>query len=123
MKEYEEHIIVAFLTSWKPKEIQKAAKISKSTYYKLKNDPDFQKILTERRSEIIREAVMKMESYLSEDVDILQEIIRDPETSPQVKINGINLLFNSLNSWKAATEVFDRLQQLEEDAQSQNNAF
>lgn len=123
MKQYEEHIIVAFLSNWKPKEIQAAAHISKSTYYRLKNDSDFQKILTERRSEIIREAVNKMESYLSEDVDILQGIIRDPETSPQVKINGINLLMTQLNNWKAATEVFDRLQQLEADAQSQNNAF
>ena len=123
MKEYEEHIIVAFLSNWKPKEIQAAAHISKSTYYRLKNDSDFQKILTERRSEIIREAVNKKESYLSEDVDILQGIIRDPKTSPQVKLNGINLLMTQLNNWKAATEVFDRLQQLEADAQSQNNAF
>ena len=120
---YEEHIISAFLTNWKPKEIQKAADISKSTYYRLKNDPDFQKILTERRSEIIKEAVMKMESYLSQDVDILQEIITDPNTSAQVRINGINLLMTQLNNWKAATEVFERLQQLEADAQRQNNAF
>ena len=123
MKEkYPEHIIAAFLSNWKPKEIQDAANISKSKYYKLKNDSDFQKILTERRTELIREAVMRMESYLSENVEALQAIIRDPETKDQVKINAINLMMSQLNSWKQTTEILDRLQKLE-DAQSQNNAF
>lgn len=123
MKEkFEEHIITAFLSNWKPKEIMIAANISKTKYYRLKNDSDFQKILTERRSEIIREAVMKMESYLSEDVEILQDIIRDPETSAQIKINGINLLMTQLNSWKQTTEILTRLEQLE-DSQSQIKAF
>lgn len=123
LKQYEEHIIVAFLLNWKPKEIQEAAHISKSTYYKLKNDPDFQRILTERRNDVVREAVKKMESYLLEDIDIVQDVIRDPKTSGQVKINGTQLMMNQLNTWKASTEVIDRLQQLEADAQSQNNAF
>lgn len=122
MKEYEEHIIAAFLSHWRPKEIMEAAGISKSKYYKLKNDSGFQRILTERRSEIIKEAVMKMESYLSEDIEILQSIIRDEKTSPQIKINGINLLMTQLNNWRQTTEILDRLQKLE-DSQSQNKAF
>ena len=121
MKEkYTEALITAFLTSYKPAEIMKAAGISKTKYYRLKADADFQRILTERRSELVREAVMKMESYLTEDVEILQEIIRDPETSAQVKINGINLLMNQLSNWKTMTEVLDRLQKLE-DSQTENN--
>lgn len=122
MKEYEEHIIAAFLSNWKPKEIQAAAGISKSKYYKLKNDSDFQRILTERRSEIIKEAVWRMEGYLNEDIEILQSIVRDEKTSPQIKINAINLLMTQLNNWKQTTEILDRLQKLE-DAQSQNKAF
>ena len=122
MKEYEEHIIAAFLSNWKPKEIQAAAGISKSKYYKLKNDSDFQRILTERRSEIIKEAVWRMEGYLNEDIEILQQIIRDEKNSPQIRINGINLMLSQLNQWKQTSEILDRLQKLE-DAQSQNNAF
>lgn len=121
MKEkYTEALITAFLTSYKPSEIMKAADISKTKYYRLKADADFQRILTERRSELVREAVMKMESYLSEDVEILQEIIRDETTSAQVKINGINLLMSQLSNWKTMTEVLDRLQKLE-DSQTENN--
>lgn len=122
MTKYPESLITAFLTTFKPKDIMERAGISKSKYYKLKNDSEFQKILTERRSELIKEAVLRMESYLTEDVEILQDIIRDPETRDQVKINAINLLMSQLNQWKTTTEVLDRLQKLE-DAQSQNRAF
>ena len=108
-----------FLTSFKPAEIMKVTGISKSKYYRLKKDRDFQKILTERRTELVKSAVMKMESYLTEDVEILQSIIRKEDTSDQVKINGINLLMSQLNTWKQTTEILDRLQALE-DAQTKN---
>lgn len=122
MKQYEEHIVVAFLSNWKPKEIQAAAHISKAKYYKLRNDPDFQRILTERRGEIIKEAVLKMESYLNENVDTLQQIIRNPEAKDQVKINAINLMMTQLNNWKQTTEILSRLEALE-DAQSKNSTI
>lgn len=119
MKEYPESLITAFLTSYKPAEIMKLTGISKTKYYRLKRDPDFQRILTQRRTEIIKEAVLKMESYLTEDVEILQGIIRKEDTSDQVKINGINLLMSQLNQWKSTTEILDRLQALE-DAQTKS---
>lgn len=122
MKEYPENLITAFLTSFKAVEIMRLTGISKCKYYRLKNDPDFMRIVTERRTELIKDAVLKMESYLNEDVEILQEIIRKPDTADQVKINGISLIMNQLGQWKQVTEILDRIQQLE-DAQSQNKTF
>ena len=86
------------------------------------DDPDFQKILTDRRSELIREAVLKMESYLSEDVEILQGIIRDQNTKDQVKVNAIQLLMSQLGQWKQITELIARIEALE-DAESQNKTL
>ena len=117
MKAYPESLITAFLTSYKPAEIMKLTGISKTTYYRLKRDPAFQRILTQRRSEIIRSAVLKMESYLNEDVEILQKIIRKEDISDQVRINGINLLMSQLATWKQTTDILERLQALE-DAQT-----
>ena len=122
MKEYPESLITAFLTSFKANEIMKVTGISKTKYYRLKNDPDFQKILTDRRSELIREAVLKMESYLSEDVEILQGIIRDQNTKDQVKVNAIQLLMSQLGQWKQITELMARIEALE-DAESQNKTL
>lgn len=111
---YQEELITAFLTSCKVAEIRRITGISKTRYYALKKDPEFQRILTERRGELIREAVQKMESYLSKDVEILQGIIESDETSPQTKINGIQLVMNQLAQWKQLTEIQERLQALED---------
>ncbi len=119
MKEYPESLITAFLTSFKRSEIMKLTGISKGKYYRLKSDPEFQRIVTERRTELVKDAVLKMEGYLSEDVEILQSIIRKEDTSDQVKINGINLIMSQLGQWKQTTEILDRLQALE-DAQRKN---
>lgn len=113
MKKYDEHLITAFLTSFKPAEIMRIAGIGNTKYYSLKNDPEFQKILTERRDLLIKEAVLKMENYLSEDVEILQGIIRNPETKDQIKINAIQLIMNQLGQWKQITELIQRIEALE----------
>ena len=81
MKEYPESLITAFLTSYKPAEIMKLTGISKTKYYRLKRDPDFQKILTERRTELVKSAVMKMESYLTEDVHVKSITYRNGDDS------------------------------------------
>ena len=114
MKIYEEKDINAFLTSTKAVTIMKTAKIGKTRYYRLKNDPDFQRIVTQRRNDIVKEAVLRMESFLTEDVETLQEIIRNPETKDQVRINAINLLMTQLASWRTATDIESRLLALEE---------
>lgn len=119
MKQYPEELITAFLTSCKPAEIMKLTGISKTKYYRLKRDKLFQKILTERRTELVKTAVLKMESYLNEDVEILQKIIRKEDISDQVRINGINLLMSQLATWKQTTDILERLQALE-DAQTKS---
>lgn len=121
-KEYPENLITAFLTTFRGSDIMKMTGISRNKYYALKRDPDFMRIVTERRTEIVKEAVLKMESYLNEDVEILQSIIRDPDSSAQIKINGINLMMSQLGQWKTTTEILDRIQALE-DAQSTNETF
>lgn len=119
MKEYPESLITAFMTSCKRAEIMKMAGIGKNKYYALKSDPNFMRIVTERRDELIREAVLKMESYLSENVEALQKIIRDPDTKDQVRVNALTLFSNQLGQWRNSTEILDRLQKVE-DAQRQN---
>ena len=119
MKEYPESLITAFMTSCKRAEIMKMAGIGKNKYYALKNDPEFMRIVTERRDELIREGVLKMESYLSENVEALQKIIRDPDTKDQVRVNALTLFSNQLGQWRNSTEILDRLQKVE-DAQRQN---
>lgn len=119
MKEYPEELIGAFVGSCKRSEIMKAAGIGKNKYYALKADPDFMRIVTQRRDELIREAVLKMQSYCSENVETLQRIIRDPETKGQTKVNALTLFCNQLGQWMNLSEILTRIEVLE-DAQRRN---
>lgn len=114
MKQYPEELITAFMCTARRGEIMEKTGISKSRYYRLKADPDFQRIVAERRTELVKDAVLKMEGYLSKDVMILQEIIEDPETSAQTRLNGIQLLMNQLGQWKMMSEMMERLQSVED---------
>lgn len=114
MKQYPEELITAFMCTARRGEIMEKTGISKSRYYRLKADPDFQRLVAERRTELVKDAVLKMEGYLSKDVMILQEIIENPETSPQTRLNGIQLLMNQLGQWKMVSEMMERLQSVED---------
>lgn len=119
MKSYNERWINAFVTGIKRDEVMQMAGIGKVRYYSLKNDPEFMRIVNERRGDIVRGAVMKMESYLSEDIERLQGIIRDEEVKPQVRINGIQLLLTQFNNYKMLTDIQKRIENLEKIAGEQ----
>lgn len=114
MKEYNEKLIEAFLTEYKVIDIVRITGLSKTTIYKYKNDPAFQAVLTERRSAMVSSAVDRMTQYMNENVEALQSVIRDPETSAQTKVNAIQVMMNQLQSWTTTTDILRRLQALED---------
>ena len=118
-KKYDERLINAFCQATKRDEIMRVARIGKIKYYNLRADPDFMNAVNERRADIVKEAVLRMEGYISEDVGVLQEIIRDEETAPQIKVNAINLLMTQLANWRTAIDIEARLLALEEQVEKQ----
>ena len=121
--EQDERVISAFLTNYRAVDIMKETGLSKSTVYKLRNNQKFQKVIKERKQAILKTAVNKMQSYLTKDVEILQEIIEDPETSPQVKINGIKVLMEQLRDWTMTTDIIKRLEALENPSEDVSETF
>ncbi len=113
MKEYDERIIAAFLNNYRMTDVIRETGLSKNTAYKIRNDPAFQEVLRERKDAILKAAVNKMQGYLTKDVEILQEIIEDPQTSAQVKINAIQTLMNQLRDWTTTTDIIKRLEALQ----------
>ena len=121
--EQDERVISAFLTNYRAVDIMAETGLSKSTVYKLRNNQAFQKVIKERKQAILKTAVNKMKSYLTKDVEILQEIIEDPETSPQVKINGIRVLMEQLRDWTMTTDIIKRLEALENPSEDVSETF
>ena len=121
--EQDERVISAFLTNYRAVDIMKETGLSKSTVYKLRNNQVFQKVIKERKQAILKTAVNKMQSYLTKDVEILQEIIEDPETSPRVMINGIRVLMEQLRDWTMTTDIIKRLEALENPSEDVSETF
>lgn len=113
MKEYPETLIEAFLTEYKLIDIARVTGLGRETVRRYKNDPDFQAVLTERRSAMVSAAVDRMTAYMTEDVEILQAVIRDPDTSAQTKVNAIQVMMNQLQTWTTTTDILRRLQAIE----------
>ena len=110
----DERVIGAFLNNFRMVDIVRESGLSKATCYRIKNNPKFQKALQKRKEEYLKTAVNKMQSYLIKDVEILQQIIEDPETSPQTKVNAIQTLMNQLRDWTTTTDIMKRLEALQE---------
>ena len=109
----DERVIGAFLNNFRMVDVMRETGLSKHTVYKIRNDPNFQKVIRERKEAIIKTAVNKMQGYLTKDVEILQEIIENPETSAQTKVNAIQTLFNQLRDWTTTTDILKKLEALQ----------
>ena len=121
--EQDERVISAFLTNYRACDIVKETGLSKATVYRLRNNQAFQMVIRERKDAILKGAVNKMQSYLVKDVEILQQIIEDPDTAPQVKLNGIQILMNQLRDWTTTTDIIKRIDALTDASGNVSETF
>lgn len=119
----DERVIGAFLNNFRMTDVMRETGLSKNTVYKIRNDPNFQKVIRERKEAIIKTAVNKMQGYLTKDVEILQEIIENPETSAQTKVNAIQTLFNQLRDWTTTTDIMKKLEALQNPSEDASETF
>lgn len=110
----DERVIAAFLNNFRMIDVIRETGLSKTTVYRVKNDPEFQKVLRERKEAILKAAVNRMQGYLVNDVEILQGIIEDPDTAAQTRVNAIQILMNQLRDWTTITDITARLSALQE---------
>lgn len=113
----DERVIGAFLNNFRMVDVMRETGLSKNTVYKIRNNPEFQKVIRERKEAILKTAVNKMQGYLTKDVEILQEIIEDPETSAQTKVNAIQTLMNQLRDWTTTTDIMKKLEALQKPSE------
>lgn len=108
----DERVISAFLTNFRMVDVMKDTGLSKATVYKIRNDPEFQKVIRERKQAILKTAINKMQNSLLEDAEELQKIIHDPETPKQVKVNALKVKWDQLRDWTTTTDIMKQLDAL-----------
>lgn len=112
-KDYSETVIGAFLKYDKLSDIIEETGLSRNTVAKYRDDPHLQEILADRRMEMIKSSVNKMQSSMNECVDVLQSIICNEEVSPQTRINAVQIMLNQCKAWTETTDILERLKALE----------
>lgn len=113
MREFDEKTISAFLNNYKMADVIRESGLSKNTCYKLRADPDFQQVLRERKDAIVKVTLERMRSYLLRDIEELQAVIEDSETSPQTKVNAIQIMLSQFRDWLTTSDLIERVEVLE----------
>lgn len=111
---YSEKVIFAFTKYEKTVDLMNELNLSRNTIKRYKKDPELQQIVQERRAELVTAAVAQMQDYLSEGVQALIDIIHDPDTPAQTRVNAIQLIFNQCRDWMTTTDLQKRLAVLED---------
>ena len=119
----DERGICAFLNNFRMVDVMKETGLSKKTCYKIRNDPEFQRVIRERKQAILKTAVNKMQSYMLSDAEALQAIIEDPETPRQVRINAINTKWTHMKEWTTTTDIMKKLEDLQNPSGNVSDTF
>lgn len=92
----------------------KAAGISSATAYRWMKDTDFKRELERKKEEMLSRVSGYLQSSLADCCERLMEIVKDPDTSAQVKINAISLIFQNARSFTEQTEILERMRRIED---------
>lgn len=106
--------IDTYLSSKSITETCKKLDITRSTAYRYLKEENVKAEIDKRRGELINDTTLYLQDSLQECSKILMDIIKDPKTSPQVKINAINSIFNNCNKLTETNDILTKIASIEE---------
>ena len=113
MTQKQQKFLQALLTESTVQKASQKAGISRSTAYKYLADNSFKAQVDKARSECINDTIRYLQGNLALCGEKLIEIINDPLTAPQVRINAINTVFLNCKALLDNYEIEERLKQIE----------
>lgn len=105
----DEEIIAALMQTGTIRAAAAAAGIAERTIYDRMKNRAFRSAYMEAKTDIIRAAVFTINNKLSEAVETVSEIMKDPETNNAVRLQAANIIINN------AAKFADRLHREEYD--------
>ena len=119
--QYHEKVIQAFLNNATVAGIARESGLAESTIRKYRADPKLQQIIRERQDAIVSEAVSTMRNNLNKSVKALIDIIDDPNTPVQTRVNAVQILLRQCGDWMNITDIQKRLELLESENSSDSD--
>lgn len=86
---------------------------SKTLYIKLR-DSDFKAAYDAARRDVVRTAVCYMQSVTGEAIATLRDIMLDPDSAQQVKINAADAILRNAHKFTESLDVLEQLAELKE---------
>lgn len=96
------------------KEVIEKNKISKTTLFNLKKDPEFKRLLIEARAEIWESVIDDISRNLGECVKVLLDIMKNPKTPPTARIKAAKAIIDYGAEYYDNVRILLKIEELEE---------
>lgn len=96
------------------KEVIEKNKISKTTFFNLKKDAEFKKMLIEARSEIWEDTIDELSRNLGECVKVLADIMKDRKAPPTARIKAAKAILDYGAEYYDNVRILLKIEELEE---------
>lgn len=113
LKNYDERIVLAFAVYSRTVDLMNVTGLSRTTICKYKKDTQLSELAKERRNELLKSAVHRLECELLKTVDALCKIRDNTKVNPQTRVSACNTILNHFNNLKMTLEISDRIEALE----------
>ncbi len=85
----------------------------KTLYSRMKKE-QFRELYNRAKSDLLKSATAKMQKYLVDACDVIADIMRDKETSQQVRLNASDCIIRNTIKLLEQTDIIERIEHLEE---------
>ena len=109
----DEILIAALLESRNLAEVSKKTNTPPRTLYTMLQNKTFKENLNTAKSNMLNQAVSKLNNYTAMAVDILAEIAQDNEQNGQVRVSACRSLLDITVRLNEQIDVLNRLEELE----------
>lgn len=96
------------------REAAQAAGISERAAYLFLADPAFKALYKAAQDDLVRGVSNHLREQMNEAVDVIGEIMRDPENQPRDRLAAAKTVLEQGAKYLENTEIMERLRQLEE---------
>lgn len=120
INEKQSKFIEAYLNSNSITEAVSKCNISRKTAYNYLNNTEVKEEIQKRKTELMQDTTLFMQSNLQKASKVLMDIINDENTPQSVKVQAINSLFSNCNKLVENTDILERIKELEAKAEAQD---
>lgn len=117
----DEAIVAALIECGSIKGAAASLQCTARTLYERMKKPEFKKIYTQAKGDILKTATAKLQGNLCGAIDTLTEIMKDTEAPKQTRANCAVSVLQYGAKFTEATDIIERLEAIEEAQELQNN--